>query len=105
MKTTIEDDRTEEQKSTHHFGVIARDKAMSHWGDATGGISRVAWACSSSEDASKVYDWVKSRSEMRNVSTIDLRNHKIASQDAHFHIYVVKKTHPALLWEDAEAAI
>ena len=105
MKTTIKDDRTEEQKSTHHFGVIARDKTMSHWGDATGGISRVAWACSSSEDASKVYDWVKSRSDMRNVSTIYLRNHKIASQDAHFHIYVVKKTHPALLWEDAEATI
>lgn len=105
MKTTIKDDRTEEQKSTHYFGVIARDRAMSHWGQAEGGISRVAWACSSREDASKVYDWVKSRSEMKSVSTVDLRNHKIASQDAHFHIYVANRVHPALLWEDAKAAI
>jgi hypothetical protein len=96
MKTTIKDDRTEEQKSTHHFGVIARDKAMSHWGHAEGGISRVAWACSSSEDASKIYDWVKSRSEMRNVSTVDLRKHKIAPRDAHFHIYLVNEYHLAL---------
>lgn len=105
MKTTIKDDRTEEQKSTHYWAVIARDKAMSYWGAAKDGISRVAWACKSQEDASKVYEWVKSRSDMKNVSIIDLRSHKIASQDAHFHIYLVNKVHPALLWEDAEAAI
>jgi hypothetical protein len=98
MKTTTKDDRTKKQKQTHHFGVIARDTFMSHWGAAKGGISRVAWACSSREDASKVYDWVKERKEMKSVSTIDLRKHKVNSRDAHFHIYVVKKTHPALLW-------
>lgn len=96
MKTTIKDDRTEEQKSTHYWAVIARDKAMSYWGAAKDGISRVAWACKSQENASKVYDWVATRSEMKNISTIDLRKHKIASQDAHFHIYVADEDHIAL---------
>ena len=96
MKTTTKDDRTKKQKSTHHFGVIARDIWMSNWGAAEGGISRVAWACSSREDASKVYDWVKERKEMKSVSTIDLRKHKVNSRDAHFHIYVVNENHPAL---------
>ena len=105
MKTTIKDDRTEEQKSTHHFGVVARDKAMSHWGQAEGGISRVAWACSSSEDAARLLDWVNHRSDMRNVSIVDLRTYKPSTRDAHYHIYVVKETHPALLWEDAKVSI
>ena len=96
MKTTIKDDRTEEQKSTHYWAVVAIDKAMSHWGAATGGISRVAWACSSHEDAKKAFDWVKSRSEMKYVMVANLNNYTHPETDAHFHIYVVEQTHPAL---------
>lgn len=96
MKTTIKDDRTEEQKSTHYWAVIARDKAMSHWGLAKDGISRVAWACQSQDDASKVYDWVATRSEMKNISTVDLRNYKPSQRDAHFHIYLADEDHIAL---------
>lgn len=96
MKTTIKDDRTEEQKSTHYHGVMARDKALSHWGMAEGGISRVIWACQSNDDASKIFDWVKTRSEMKNVSIVDLRTYKPASQDAHLHVYVVNSNHPVL---------
>lgn len=96
MKTTIKDDRTEEQKSTHYWAVVAIDKAMSHWGQAEGGISRVAWACSSHEDAKKAFDWVKSRSEMKYVMVANLNNYTHPETDAHFHIYVVEENHPAL---------
>lgn len=96
MKTTIKDDRTEEQKSTHYWGVIARDKAMSYWGMASNGISRVAWACKSYEDACKAFDWVKSRSEMKNVQIHDLRKHNPKGKDSQFHVYVCGESHPAL---------
>lgn len=93
--TTIQDDRTEEQQSSHYWGVIAKDKAMSYWGSATGGVSRVAWACQSHADASKVFDWVESRPEMKNVHITDLRKYSPSKGDAHLHIYLVKETHPA----------
>jgi hypothetical protein len=95
MKTSITDDRTENHKSTHCWAVIARDTVMSRWGRAKGGISRVAWACLSRSDASKVYDWVKTRSEMKSVSIVDLRTYKPSSRDATFHIYVLNKNHVA----------
>jgi hypothetical protein len=97
MKTTIKDDRTEEQKQSHYWAVIANDRAMSNWGLAKGGTSRVAWACESHRDASKVFDWVKSRSEMKYVSIVDLRTYRNPATDAHFHIYVCDpETHLAL---------
>ena len=32
MKLITKDDRTEEQKQTHIWGVVAQDKFMSGWG-------------------------------------------------------------------------
>jgi hypothetical protein len=96
MKTTIKDDRTEEQKPTHYWAVTAKDKAMSYWGMSKGGVSRVAWACKSHEDASKAYDWVKSRSEMKYVNIVDLRTYTPPRTDAHFHVYVCDGNHIAL---------
>jgi hypothetical protein len=96
MKTIVKDDRTEEQKTTHVWAVVANDRAMSNWGIAKGGTSRVAWACQSHRDASKVFDWVKSRSEMKYVSIVDLRNYTPPKTDAHFHVYVCDGDHVAL---------
>lgn len=45
------DDRTAEQRQTHVWGVVARDKFMSGWGLARGGASRCAWAYASLEEA------------------------------------------------------
>lgn len=36
---TIEDDRTDDQKATHKFGIAATDRFMSGWGGARGGSS------------------------------------------------------------------
>lgn len=96
MKTTIKDDRNEEQQTTHAWAVIARDKVMSFWGGASRGASRCAWACDSYDTARKLMPWVKSRSEMANVSIVNLKSYKNPSKDGHFHIYLVQKNHPAL---------
>lgn len=45
MQTIKVDDRTPEQRETHRWGVVARDKFMSGWGQAFNGASRCAWAC------------------------------------------------------------
>lgn len=64
MKTlTKADDRTPEQKQTHRWGVVARDKFMSGWGRASNGDSRCAWACAPDVDVDRVERWVRSRRE------------------------------------------
>lgn len=102
----FEDDRTEEHKKTHIWGVVARDKFMSGWGGAKGGHSRCAWACSTMEIADRVEKWVGDRKEMRNVTVVDLRTYRVPRGTAHFHIYVVGKNHPALpSWERETATV
>ncbi len=86
------DDRTPEQKKTHTWGVVARDKFMSGWGVAKSGHSRCAWACSSLAMAERAEKWVSNRSEMRNVSVVDYRAPRGA---AHFQ-RVCEAGHPAL---------
>lgn len=49
------DDRTDEQKKTHVWGVVAKDKFMSGWGGAEGGASRCSWACGPGVDIERVY--------------------------------------------------
>ena len=84
------DDRTAEQKATHRLGVVARDKFMSGWGGASGGVSRCAWAVNTSEvNINRVENWVRSRSEMRYVNVVDLNTYRPPRGTAHFHIYVV----------------
>lgn len=87
----IQDDRTPEQRQTHVWAVVARDKAMSGWGGAAGGHSRCAWACASLHDAEQKERWVRDRSEMRNVAIHDLRTYRVPMGTAHFHIYVAKE--------------
>ena len=94
----LEDDRTEAQKRTHFLAVVARDKFMSGWGGARGGASRAAWAIDprGPVNPDRVENWVKSRSEMKNVNLVDLRTYRPPGGTAHFHVYVVEdSSHPA----------
>lgn len=90
-----EDDRTEEQKTTHTWGVVARDKFMSGWGEARSGASRCAWACHPDVNITRVENWVKDRKEMCYVNVVDLRTYRPPRGTAHFHIYVCHPGHPA----------
>lgn len=87
------DDRTEEQKATHVWGIVARDKFLSGWGQAKDGASRCAWACHPDVNTDRVFNWVRSRSEMQRVSLVDLRTYRPPSGTAHFHIYVCNPEH------------
>lgn len=93
MKT--EDDRTPEQKNTHRWGVVARDRFLSGWGGASGGASRCAWACAPDVDIDRVERWVRNRGEMRYVNKVDLSTYRPPRGTAHFHIYVCDSGHPA----------
>ena len=90
-----QDDRTEGQKTTHRLGVVARDKFMSGWGGAAGGASRCAWAVPASINIDRVERWVRSRSDTRYVSVVDLNTYRPPRGTAHFHIYVVEPTDTA----------
>jgi len=91
-----QDDRTQEQKKTHRYGVVAHDKFMSGWGGASGGTSRAAWAVDESKvNIDRVYNWVKSRSEMKYVNIVDLNNYHAPRGTAHLHIYVVDENDTA----------
>jgi hypothetical protein len=89
------DDRTPEQKVTHRWGVVARDKFMSGWGHARDGYSRCAWACHPDASLDRLENWVRNRSEMRYVSVVDLNTYRAPRGTAHFHIYVADPTHTA----------
>lgn len=85
------DDRTAEQRATHRLGVVARDRFMSGWGQASGGYSRCAWACPPDGDINKLERYVRGRSEMRYVNVVDLTTYRPPRGTAHFHIYVADK--------------
>lgn len=89
------DDRTPEQKKTHRLAVVARDKFLSGWGGASGGASRCAWACHPDVNTDRVFNWVKSRKEMRHVNLVDLDTYRPPSGTAHFHVYVCNPDHVA----------
>lgn len=97
MKTTTikQDDRTDAEKKTHIWGIVASDRFMSGWGGASGGTSRCAWACHPDVNTDRVYNWVKSRKEMRYVNLVDLRTYRAPRGTAHFHIYVCNPDHVA----------
>lgn len=90
-----QDDRTPEQRQTHRWGVVAKDKFMSGWGGAAGGASRCAWACAPDASLDRLYDWVSRRGEMRYVSQVDLSTYRPPRGTAHFHIYVADADHPS----------
>ena len=92
----IEDDRTPEQKKTHVWAVVARDKFLSGWGGARHGASRCAWAISDVNLIDDLEKWVRSRSDMIHVNIVKLDKYRAPKGTAHFHIYVADKNHPAL---------
>ena len=89
------DDRTPEQKRTHNYAVVAKDKFMSGWGGAEGGASRCAWAVAPDVNIDRVERWVRSRSEMRYVNVVDLNTYRPPRGTVHFHVYVANADHPA----------
>lgn len=92
-----EDERNKEQKTTHYWGVVARDSFLSGWGVALGGYSRCAWATDCYEKARRLANWVNSRSEMKYVNIVDLRKYHPPRNTTHFHIYcVTDNSHPGL---------
>ncbi len=92
--TITQDDRSFEQQKTHTILITATDKFMSGWGEAKGGNSKCAWACRPDQDWQRVYEWVKSREEMRRVG---IKNGGTWYPNAaHSHVYVVEDGHPAL---------
>ena len=105
MKTV--DDRTNDQKDTFRWAVVARDNLMSGWGECKSGYSRCAWACKSLQYAEAAKKWVENREEMKYVNIVDLRTYRPPRGTAHFHIYVADTGHPALRdierWESITA--
>ena len=98
--THIEDDRTPEQRKTHTWAVVARDKFMSGWGGAHGGASRCAWAVPDEMVSNGLFDrlerWVRNRSEMVYVNVVKLDSYRPPTGTAHFHIYVADINHPGV---------
>jgi hypothetical protein len=90
-----QDDRTPAEKKTHRWAIVAKDRCMSGWGGASGGASRCAWACAPDVNTDRVFNWVKSRSEMSYVSLVDLDTYRAPRGTAHFHIYVCNSDHVA----------
>lgn len=91
----IEDDRTPEQKKTHRWGVVARDRTMSGWGGASGGTSRCAWACPVEVNTDRVFNWARSCRNLQRVALVDLATYRPPAGTAHFHIYVCDPDHVA----------
>jgi hypothetical protein len=91
-----QDDRTEEEKKTMTLAVVGRDAFLSGWGAASGGYSRAAWAFDQGAvNDARVFNWVKSRSEMRFVSLVSINDYRPPRGTSHFHIYKVDVNHPA----------
>ncbi len=90
---TVKDDRTPEQKQTHIWGIVARDRVLSGWGGAEGGTSRCAWACHPDVNTDRVENWVRSRSDMQRACLVDLRTYRPPAGTAAFHIYVCGPDH------------
>lgn len=95
-RTTIIDDRTDEQRHTHRFLVVATDRILSGWGGAAGGTSIAAWACTSA-DLDAVERWVRARGDMMRVRVVVRSARPRAPRGAaHVQVYVVGPGHAAL---------
>jgi len=88
----LQDDRTDEQKKTHTVLIGGKDKCMSGWGKAKGGISYAFWACKP-EHADQVERWIRKRGDL---FSIHYRNCTLPAGRGHCHIYVVNENHLAL---------
>lgn len=84
------DDRTPEQKKDLRWLVTATDKFLSGWGEAQGGLSKCAWACTHAQ-VKEVEAWLRGRRDMGNIRTTTRPWYPRAK---HVHIYVVDSYHP-----------
>lgn len=93
----FKDDRTDEEKKTLTHFVKGRDTFLSGWGDAKGKRSYAVWACKP-EHATQVGNWVRGRSDMRNVvEGIQFKSvHAPTYRGDLVHVYAVGDEHPAL---------
>ena len=82
----LKDDRTEEQKKTHVWGVVGTDPFMSGWGEAKDGASYAVWATTAGNVAS-VEREVLNRGDMHRVRVVYLPDYRPRFA-AHVHIYV-----------------
>lgn len=85
--TVVIDDRTPAQQRTHTLAVVGTDSFMSGWGEAKGGLSYAAWACTP-ETVDEVEQRIKERAEMKRVRVVRLAGYR-AKGAKHLHIYVV----------------
>ena len=92
--TTIQDDRTPEQKATHPIIWLGTDRFLSGWGGAAGGASYAGWACRP-DDQYAVERWVRARGDMGRVREVG-PGYRPSSACSHLHVYVVGPGHPAL---------
>lgn len=104
---TIEDRRTELEKTTHTELVVGEDKAMTEWGREAGrvgprGRSLAGWACLPA-DADRVLAWAQARGDLKRVRSDDggrLAAHGLTAwrlgDGDHLSIYVVRDGHPAI---------
>ena len=81
----LHDERNEQEKQTHFYGIVATDNHLSGWGHCPG-KSVAIWAVSNHEHALKLLEWVKSRPEMKRVVMVNLKKYKIRPC-YHCHIY------------------
>ena len=92
--TIINDRRNDEQRTTHTYLVIGKDRVLSGWGNAQGGASYAAWACTV-DDVDKVEQWVRNRTDLTRVRVVR-DPYQPPAQCAHFSVYAVTQGHPAL---------
>ena len=92
----IVDDRTEEENRTHSVIVLGTDRFLSGWGEAEGGASYAGWACKP-DDFYVTERFVRRRSDMLRVRVVGNGYRPSARLCKHFHIYVVRDGHPAMV--------
>ncbi len=85
--TTIQDDRTPEQRAALKWLVVGSDPFMSGWGGARGGTSFAAWATDEAHLAS-LYAKIDARGDMQRVRTVYAPTYRPGRTCAHLHIYV-----------------
>ena len=88
----VQDRRSPEERRTHTVIVRGIDRALSGWGEATGGTSIAAWACRP-HDRDRVEAWVRNRRDLDRVIVTD--RVRVPRGCAHYMVYVVDDDHPA----------
>jgi len=88
----IEDRRTYEQRETHKWLVVATDRFLSGWGQAKGGTSVCAWACTTHMEAAQAMREIGSRSDMRRTRLVydGPRRYRPRTPCKHFSVYIYK---------------